>query len=106
MICGIVVDVIDGHRVPMVPDFVADRRFHLKLSARLQSEGNLVPNPAGDPAIFGHPRDRGKTHPGRLADHLEDGRYDADSADHFDIAGKIRIHQSVIENAVFRVTLR
>ena len=36
-------DIVDDHRLPVIADFVADRRLDLQLAARLQPESQIVP---------------------------------------------------------------
>ena len=53
----------------------------LRFAARQQPKIYLIPNTAGDPSVFRHPRDRGKAHLSRTADHLQDRRNRLDAVD-------------------------
>lgn len=82
---GVCRDMVDDHGCAAVPYLVADRGFHLQLSAGLQTELDLIPDAAGDPAFFRDFGNDGKAHTGGTANDFEHGGEDGNTADAFDI---------------------
>jgi hypothetical protein len=80
-------DVIDHDELPAAADLVADRGRDLQLAAWLQAELDIVAHGAGDPAVLGHARHSGETHPCRAAHDVEDHRHGVDPRDR----GQIRV---------------
>jgi hypothetical protein len=89
---GIVGDVVDDDRFVALPNFVANRGFDLQLPAGDQAEGDLIPNGAANPAVFGHTRDRGEAHSGRTANHFKDTRYGVDTLHGSNIRAQVGHH--------------
>ena len=77
---------------PRCADLVADGGLDLELAAGLQAEVDLVAHRAGDPAVLGDARDRGKAHAGGAADDVEDGRNRVDAADRVDVVLEVVRH--------------
>ena len=78
-------DMVDNDGLPGAPDLVEDGGLDLELAARLKSELNVIENRAGDPSVLGHARDRGKAHPRRAADDVENCRNGVDARDRVDV---------------------
>ena len=49
-ILAIARDFVDDHGLPVLANFVADRRLELEFVTGFHAEGNVVPHAAGDPA--------------------------------------------------------
>ena len=65
--------VIDDNRAAAIANFVADCRLDVEFAAGQQPKCYFIANGAGDPTVLGHPRYRGESHPGRAADHFQNG---------------------------------
>jgi hypothetical protein len=84
-------DVIDNDGSAAITNFVADRRLHIELAARQESEGDLVTNGASNPTILRHPRHGRKTHSGGAADDFQNRRNGVDPRNCGYIGGQGRI---------------
>jgi hypothetical protein len=73
--------VIDDDRPAAVANFVADGRLDVEFAAGQQPKSNLVANSTGYPTILSHARHRGESHPGRAADHFQNGGDSIDFGD-------------------------
>ncbi len=81
----VLVHVVDHDRGAALPDLVADGRLEAQLTARLEAEGDVILDGAGDPAVIGDARDGSEPHSGGLAHHVEDRGHGRDALDRDDV---------------------
>jgi hypothetical protein len=79
---------LDDDSLSAGADLVANRCLYAQFSSRQQSERYFIADRAGEPLVFGHPRDRRKTHAGAPADDFEDGSDRIDLRDGRDVGGE------------------
>src|ERR1700693_4266639 len=84
--------MVDDNGFAASPDFVANRRFNLQLSARLKAELDFIAHAACDPTIVGDPCYGREPHAGRPAYDLEDRRHRCDAIDGGSIGFKVVRH--------------
>ena len=78
---GVLGHMVDDNRLSALTDLVAKRGLDLQFAAGLQSEVDIVADAARDPTVFGHARNRSKTHPRRSAHNAKNRRDRLDAAD-------------------------
>ena len=81
-------DMVDHDRNAGLVDFMANRRFDSQLAPRPQTERDLIPHFASDPAVLGDPGDGRKSHARRSANDLKDRRDGINGADRGNVGGK------------------
>jgi hypothetical protein len=77
--------VVDDHDLAALPDFIADGGFNLQLAAGLQAERDMIQHIAGNPPVFGYPRNSRKTHPRAAANHFQHGFHTRNPLDSVDV---------------------
>src|ERR1700722_13331911 len=73
--------MVDYHRLPALPDLMANRGLDLEFAAWLQPKVNVVAHAASNPSILGDACDGGKPHARRATHDVEDRRNRLDAAD-------------------------